>query len=127
VFISWENEAFLVVDQFGKDKFEIVAPSVSILAEPPVAVVDKNVERHKTSEVAAAYLKYLYSPEGQEIAAKHHYRPRSKEVAAGHANSFPAVELFTVDEQFGGWAKATKDHFADGAGFDQIYSGGSTK
>jgi sulfate/thiosulfate transport system substrate-binding protein len=127
VLLSWENEAALILKESGADKFEIIAPSVSILAEPPVTVVDKNVDKRGTGEVARAYLTYLYSPEGQEIAAKHHYRPRSKEVAAGYANSFPAIELFTVDEQFGGWKKATKDHFADGASFDQLYATGSDK
>ena len=122
VLISWENEAALILKESGADKYEIIAPKRSILAEPPVAVVEKNASRHKTSEVAKAYLGYLYSPAGQEIAAKHHYRPRSKEVAAGYANSFPAIELVTVDELFGGWQKAQKDHFADGASFDQIYA-----
>jgi sulfate/thiosulfate transport system substrate-binding protein len=122
VLLSWENEAAMVLKESGADKFEIVAPKLSILAEPPVAVVEKNATRHKTNAVAKAYLQYLYSPEGQEIAAKHHYRPRSKEVAAGYSNSFPAIELFTVSDTFGGWDKAQKEHFVDGASFDQIYS-----
>lgn len=120
--ISWENEAALILKESGADKFEIVSPKISILAEPPVAVVEKNTERRKTSEVAKAYLQYLYSPEGQEIAAKNHYRPRAKEVASGYSNSFPAIDLFTIDEVFGGWSKAQRDHFADGASFDQIYA-----
>ena len=124
VLISWENEAALILKESGADKFEIIAPKVSIQAEPPVTVVDKNAERHKTTEVARAYVEYLYSPEGQELAAKHHYRPRSKEVAAGYASSFPDIQLFTVDELFGGWQKAQKDHFSDGASFDQIYAHG---
>jgi sulfate/thiosulfate-binding protein len=124
VFISWENEAFLVVNQFGKDKFEIVAPSVSILAEPPVAVVDKNASKHGTSKVAEAYLKYLYSDEAQEIIAKNHYRPRNAAVAAKYAGSFPKIKLFTIDEVFGGWQKAQKTHFEDNAVYDQIYLAG---
>ncbi|MET0344222.1 MAG: sulfate ABC transporter substrate-binding protein [Polyangiales bacterium] len=124
VLLSWENEGALILKESGADKYEVVAPKISILAEPPVAVVDKNVDKHKTREVAEAYLKYLYTPEGQTIAAKNYYRPRSKEVAAGQVNSFPQIELFTIDDVFGGWAKATKDHFADGAGFDQIYGSG---
>jgi sulfate/thiosulfate transport system substrate-binding protein len=120
--ISWENEAALILKESGADKFEIVSPKISILAEPPVAVVEKNTERHKTTEIARAYLQYLYSPEGQEIAAKNHYRPRSKEVASGYSNSFPAIDLFTIDEMFGGWSKAQKEHFVDGASFDQIYA-----
>ncbi len=121
VFISWENEAFLAINELGKDKFELVVPSLSILAEPPVTVVDKNAEKHGTKEVAEGYLKYLYSPEGQEIAAKNYYRPRDKEVAAKHASQFPNVNLFTIDEVFGGWQKAQKKHFNDGGLFDQIY------
>ena len=121
VFLSWENEAFLAINQLGKDKFEIVVPSISILAEPPVAVVDKVVDRKGTRQVAEAYLKNLYGKEGQEIAAKHYYRPRDPEVAKAHAETFPNVKLFTIDEQFGGWAKAQKEHFSDGGVFDQIY------
>jgi sulfate/thiosulfate transport system substrate-binding protein len=121
VFISWENEAFLAMKELGKDKFEMVVPSISILAEPTVAVVDKVVDKHGTRQVAEAYLKYLYSPEGQEIAAKHYYRPRSKEVAAKYSKQFPKIKLFTINDVFGGWAKAQKAHFDDGGTFDQIY------
>jgi sulfate/thiosulfate-binding protein len=121
VLLAWENEAFLAVNELGKDKFEIVVPSVSILAEPPVAVVDKVAEKHGTHDIAQAYLEYLYSNEGQELAAKHYYRPRSKEVAAKYAATFPKVDLFTIDEVFGGWQKVQKTHFADGGVFDQIY------
>jgi sulfate/thiosulfate-binding protein len=124
VFISWENEAFLVVNQFGKDKFEIVAPSVSILAEPPVTVVDKNASKHGTSKVAEAYLKFLYTDEGQEIIAKNHYRPRSAAVAQKYAGSFPKINLFTIDEVFGGWQKAQKTHFDDNAVYDQVILAG---
>ena len=120
VLISWENEAFLATNELGKGKFEIVVPSISILAEPTVAVVQKNAEKHGTEKVAEAYLKYLYSPEGQEIAAENYYRPRLKEVAAKYANKFPKVDLFTVAE-FGGWRKAQKEFFGDGGVFDQIY------
>ena len=121
VLISWENEAHLATNELGKGKFEIVTPSVSILAEPPVAVVDKIAKKHGTTEVATAYLKYLYSPEGQELAAKNYYRPTSKEVATKYAKQFAQTKLFTVDQVFGGWAKAQKTHFADGGVFDQIY------
>ncbi len=121
VLLAWENEAFLAVNELGKDKFEIVVPSLSILAEPPVAVVDKVVDRKGTRRVAEEYLKYLYTPEGQEIAAKNYYRPRDKKVAAKYAKVFPKVRLFTIDEVFGGWRKAQKSHFADGGVFDQIY------
>jgi sulfate/thiosulfate-binding protein len=121
VFLSWENEAFLAINELGKDKFEIVVPSISILAEPPVAVVDKVVDRKGTHQVAEAYLKGLYGKEGQEIAARHYYRPRDPEVARKHAETFPNVKLFTIDEQFGGWTKAQKAHFGDGGVFDQIY------
>ncbi len=121
VFISWENEAFLILKEFGADKFEIVAPSISILAEPPVSLVDKNADKHGTRKVAEEYLKFLYTPEGQEIAARNFYRPRLPEVAAKHAAKFPTLALFTIDEVFGGWAKAQKTHFADRAVFDQIY------
>jgi sulfate/thiosulfate-binding protein len=122
VFVSWENEALLATKELGPDKFEIVVPSTSILAEPTVAVVDKVVDRRGTREVAQAYLQYLYAPEGQELAAKHHYRPTDKAVAARHAARFPRVELFTIDAVFGGWAQAQKTHFADGGTFDQIYT-----
>ncbi len=121
VFISWENEAYLAVNQLGKDKFEIVIPSVSILAEPPVAVVDRNASRHGTLKAAQEYLNYLYSDEGQEIAAKHYYRPRVESVAKKYADKFQLVSLFTIDEVFGGWQKAQKKHFADKGTFDQIY------
>jgi len=123
VLLAWENEAFLAVNELGKDKFEIIVPSLSILAEPPVSVVDKVVDRKGTRKVAEAYLKYLYSPEGQEIAAKNYYRPRDKKVAAKYAKQFPKVKLVTIDDTFGGWRKAQKTHFEDGGVFDQIYSG----
>lgn len=121
VLIAWENEAFLAVNEVGKDKFEIVAPSLSILAEPPVAVVDKVVEKRGTRLTAQAYLDYLYSPEGQQIAAKHYYRPRDAKVAAQFAERFPKLKLVNIDDTFGGWQKAQKTHFADGGTFDQIY------
>jgi len=122
VFVSWENEALLATKELGPDKFEIVVPSTSILAEPTVTLVDKVVDRRGTREVAQAYLQYLYAPEGQELAAKHHYRPTDQAVAARHAARFPKVELFTIDEVFGGWTQAQKTHFADGGTFDQIYT-----
>ncbi|MDB6020883.1 MAG: transporter permease, partial [Pedosphaera sp.] len=122
VLIAWENEALASVSESGKDKFEIVVPSLSILAEPPVAVVEKFARRHGNEAVAKAYLEYLYSPEGQEIAAHNFFRPRLEAVAQKHAGEFPQVKLFTVDEVFGGWQKAQKTHFADGGTFDQIYS-----
>ncbi|WP_438479134.1 sulfate ABC transporter substrate-binding protein [Oleiharenicola lentus] len=122
VFISWENEAFLAVKEFGADKFEIVVPSLSILAQPTVSVVDKVVKKKGTEEVAKAYLEYLYSDEGQDIAGKNYYRPTSEAAKAKYASSFPKVELFTIDQAFGGWTKAAKDHFSDGATFDQIYA-----
>jgi len=124
VLLAWENEAFLAVNELGKDKFEIVVPSLSILAEPPVTVVDKVVDKKGTRKLAEEYLKYLYTPEGQEIAAKHYYRPRDKKVAAKYAKVFPKVKFVTIDDTFGGWRKAQKAHFADGGVFDQIYSGG---
>ena len=124
VLLAWENEAILAVRELGPDKFEIVVPSVSILAQPPVAVVDKVVDRHGTRKVAEAYLHYLYTDEGQEIAAKNHYRPISEKTAKKYAAQFPKVKLFTVDEVFGGWAKAQKTHFADGGSFDRIYQPG---
>jgi sulfate/thiosulfate-binding protein len=124
VLVAWENEALLAARQLGVGKFEIIPPSVSILAEPPVAVVDRVTTKHKTAAVARAYLEYLYSPEGQEIAARHFYRPRSGPIAAKYANQFPKVQLFTIDAMFGGWAKAQAAHFADGAIFDQIYAPG---
>jgi len=121
VFISWENEAYLAIKELGPGKLEIVTPSISILAEPPVAVVDKVVDRRKTREVATAYLHYLYSLEGQEIAGKHFYRPRDPGVAAKYDKQFTDVKLFTIDEVFGGWDKAQAAHFNDGGVFDQIY------
>ena len=121
VLIAWENEAFLSLDQFGADKYEIVVPSLSILAEPPVAVVDKVVDKKGTREVAQAYLDYLYTKEGQEIAAQNYYRPRDKEVAEKYKDKFPDIKLVTVDNEFGGWTKAQATHFADGGTFDQIY------
>jgi len=124
VLIAWENEALLAIKELGPGKFEVVAPSLSILAEPPVAVVDKVAGKHGTKAVAQAYLEYLYTDAGQEIAAKHFYRPRSATVAAKYASQFPKVQLVTVDEVFGGWKKAQAAHFADGALFDQIYQPG---
>jgi len=124
VLLAWENEAFLAVNELGKDKLELVVPSISILAEPPVAVVDNVAARHGTATVAKAYLDFIYSPEGQEIAAKNYYRPRSKEVAAKYDKQFPHLTLFTVDEVFGGWQKAQKKHFDEGGTFDQIYQPG---
>lgn len=121
VLIAWENEAYLAVNELGKDKFEIVYPSVSILAEPPVTVVDKNVDKHGTREVANEYLKFLYTEKGQEISAKNYFRPRNQTVLAKYQNQFPKLEMFTIDELAGGWAKAQKTHFADGGVFDQIY------
>jgi sulfate/thiosulfate-binding protein len=126
VLLAWENEAYLALQE-AKDKVEIVTPSISILAEPPVAVVDKNVDRKGTRAVAEAYLQYLYSPEGQEIAAKHHYRPRDAKVAAKYHGQFAGVKLFTIDEAFGGWQAAQKAHFADGGTFDQIYKPGARR
>ncbi|WP_019449947.1 sulfate ABC transporter substrate-binding protein [Cupriavidus sp. BIS7] len=124
VLIAWENEAILAVKELGPDKFDIVAPSVSILAEPPVAVVDKVVDKKGTRKAAEAYLQFLYTDEGQEIAAKNYYRPISEKVATKYAANFPKVKLFTIDEVFGGWAKAQKAHFADGGSFDQVYQPG---
>ncbi|WHH57500.1 sulfate ABC transporter substrate-binding protein [Petroclostridium sp. X23] len=122
VLITWENEAFLAKREFGEGKFEIVVPSISILAEPPVAVVDSVVDKKGTRKIAEAYLEYLYSDQGQEIAAKNYYRPRNEEVAEKYANQFPKMELFTIDEVFGGWSKAQKEHFDDGGIFDRIYT-----
>lgn len=121
VLLAWENEAFLSLKEFGTDKFEIVVPSLSILAEPPVTIVDKVVDKKGTREVAQAYLDYLYSEEGQEIAAKHFYRPRLESVAKKHEKQFPKIELLEIDKNFGGWQKAQKTHFADGGTFDEIY------
>jgi sulfate transport system substrate-binding protein len=121
VFISWENEAFLAVQELGPGKFEIVVPSLSILAEPPISIVDKVVDKKGTRKAAEAYVRFWYTPEAQEIAAKNFYRPVDPGVAAKYAKQFPKVELLTVDETFGGWHNAQKVHFADGGVFDQIY------
>lgn len=123
VMINWENEALLLVEELGPERFDIVVPSVSILAEPTVAWVDRNVERRGTREVAEAYLRFLYEPEAQEMAARHHFRPRDPAVAVRFAAHFPEVELFTIDELFGGWARAQAVHFNEGGVFDQIYLG----
>jgi sulfate/thiosulfate-binding protein len=122
VFISWENEAFLAVKELGPDRFDIVVPSLSILAEPPVTVVDRNADKKGTRAVAQAYLEYLYSPEGQDLAGQNYYRPTDPKAAAKYEKTFTQVKLFTIDEVFGGWAKAQKTHFADGGVFDQIYT-----
>jgi sulfate/thiosulfate-binding protein len=124
VLIAWENEAFLLTKEVGRDRFEVVVPSVSILAEPPVALVDRNADKHGTRAAAQAYLEFLYTDEAQAIAAKHHYRPGSPKVAATHANEFPKVSLFTIGDVFGGWRKAQKAHFDDGGTFDRIYKPG---
>ena len=121
VLLSWENEAHLALKEFGADKFEIIYPSESILAEPPVAVVDKIAAKHGTTAVATAYLNYLYSDEGQDIAARNFYRPRNEKVAAKYAAQFPKLTLFNIDQTFGGWQKAQPKHFGDGGVFDQIY------
>ncbi|HWM89202.1 MAG TPA: sulfate ABC transporter substrate-binding protein [Thermoanaerobaculia bacterium] len=122
VLLAWENEALLAVKEIGKGQFQIIAPSVSILAEPPVTVVDKVANKKKTAAVALAYLQFLYTPQGQEIAAKHYYRPRLPAVAQKYAQQFPQVQLFNIQE-FGGWTKAQQTHFADGGIFDKIYEG----
>jgi sulfate transport system substrate-binding protein len=124
VFLAWENEALLAINELGPGKVDVIVPSISILAEPPVAIVDTVVDKKGTREVARAYLEYLYTPTGQDIAAKHYYRPRNGQVAAKYAKQFPAVKLFTIDEVFGGWARAQREHFDDGGLFDQIYSPG---
>lgn len=121
VLLAWENEAFLAQKELGAGKFEIVVPSLSILAEPPVTVVDKFAKKHGTETVAKAYLEYLYSEEGQEIAAKNYYRPTLESVAKKYEPQFPKVNLIKIDEFFGGWQKAQKVHFSDGGTFDQIY------
>jgi sulfate transport system substrate-binding protein len=121
VLLGWENEAIMAVNEIGKGQVELVVPSLSILAEPPVTVVDKFANKHGTKDVAHAYLEFLYSPEGQEIAARHYYRPRLDAVAKRYEAKFPKLELFTIDDVFGGWQKAHVKHFADGALFDQIY------
>ena len=121
VLLAWENEAFLAQKEFGKDKFEIVAPPLSILAEPPIAVVDTVADKKGTRAAAEAYLKYWYTKEGQEIAARNFYRPRDADIAKKYETSFAKVDLFTIDDVFGGWTKAQKTHFAEGGVFDQIY------
>lgn len=121
VLLAWENEAYLAVKELGPEKVEIVTPSLSILAEPPVTLVDKVADRHGTRKVAEAYLQYLYSEEGQDIAGRHYYRPIDKKAAAKYARTFAPVKLVTIDEVFGGWQKAQKAHFEDGGSFDQIY------
>ncbi len=121
VFISWENEAFLAKKEFGEDKFQIIVPSLSILAQPTVSVVDKVVDKKGTRKVAEAYLQYLYSEEGQDIAGRNFYRPTGAAAKAKYGSQFPKIELFTIDQAFGGWTKAKKDHFSDGGTFDQIY------
>lgn len=123
VLLAWENEAFLAVNELGRDKFEIIVPSVSILAEPPVSIIDRVVDRKGTRKVAEEYLRYLYSPEGQEIAARNYYRPTDKKIAGKYARQFPKVKLVTIDNTFGGWMSAQKTHFADGGVFDQIITG----
>jgi sulfate/thiosulfate-binding protein len=124
VLLSWENEAFLALKELGADKVEVVTPSISILAEPPVSLVDTVAAKHGTTEVAKAYLQFLFSDDGQEIGARNYYRPRSAKVAAKYADHFPKLQLFTIDELFGGWQKAQKRHFEDGGVFDQIYTPG---
>jgi sulfate transport system substrate-binding protein len=124
VLLSWENEAYLALDQLGRDKYEIVYPSTSILAEPPVSIVDKNVDRHGTRKVAQAYLQFLYSKQGQQIEAKNYYRPRDAAVMAQFKKQFPDIRMYTIDGAFGGWTKAQATHFADGGVFDQIYKPG---
>ena len=120
VLIAWENEAYLAIKELGPDKFDLVTPSLSILAEPPVSLVDKVVDKRGTRKVAQAYLEFIYTTEGQEIAAKHYYRPRDAKVAAQYSKQFAPVKLITIDEVFGGWQKAQKTHFSDGGVFDQI-------
>ena len=122
VLLAWENEALLAIKELGPDKFDIVAPSLSILAEPPVAVIDKNVDKKGTRAVAQAYLEFLYSAEGQDLAGQNYYRPIDPKAAAKYASQFPKLKLFTIDEVFGGWAKAQKTHFGDGGVFDQIFT-----
>ncbi len=124
VLLAWESEAFLAIHELGNDRIEVVVPSLSILAEPPVAVVDRAAHKHGAAAAAQAYLEYHYSPEGQEIAAKHYYRPRLKEVMAKHQSRFPKLELLTIDAAFGGWRAAEKKHFDEGGTFDQIYRPG---
>ncbi len=123
VFISWENEALLAINKLGKDQFEIILPSVSILAEPPVALIDANVDKHGTRHVAEAYLNFLYTGAGQAICAKHYYRPQDEKIARQFAGQFPQVTMFTIDDDFGGWQAAQEKHFGAGGIFDQIYTG----
>ena len=123
VLLSWENEAMLILEEFGRDQYEIVRPSISILAEPTVAIVDEVARKRGTEALARAYLDYLYSPEGQRLAARHHFRPRDPALLAEYRTAFPSLELFTVDEMFGGWDKAQAEHFADGGRFDAIFAG----
>lgn len=125
VLLAWENEAILALKELGPDKFEIIAPSISILAEPPVAIIDKVVDKRGTRKVAQAYLDYLYTEEGQEIAARHYYRPRLDKVARKYEKQFPKIALINIDQAFGGWKTATIVHFVDGASFDQIYQPGA--
>jgi len=125
VLLSWENEAYLALNELGKDKVEVITPSISILAEPPVSLVDQIAAKHGTTEVAKAYLQFLYTPAGQEIGARNYYRPRLAAVAAKYAARFPKVNLFTIDDTFGGWQKAQKRHFDDGGVFDKIYTPGT--
>lgn len=122
--ITWENEAYLTLREYGADRFEIITPSASILAEPPVTVVDKVAQKHGTEAIAKAYLEYLYSPEGQELAARHYYRPRDAAVLARYAAQFPQLELFTLADIAGDWNKAQTTHFAEGGVFDQLYQPG---
>ena len=121
VLLDWENQAELTINEVGKGKYEIVVPSISILAEPPVAVIDKNADRRGTRKIAEMYLNFLYSPIGQDMAARHYYRPRDEEILNKYADNFVAVEMFTIDDVFGGWKKAQETHFNDGGVFDQIY------
>ena len=123
VLIAWESEAFLLAEELGKDRFEIVTPASSILAEPPVAVVDRFADKHGTRKLAEAYLEFIYTPQAQEIVARHGYRPRLEQAAAKHPGGFPKLTLFTIDEVFGGWRKAQKTHFDEGGVFDQLYTG----
>ena len=125
VLLAWENEAILALKELGPGKFEIIAPSLSILAEPPVAIIDKVADKKGTRKVAQAYLEYLYSDEGQEIAARHYYRPRDEKIAKKYEKQFPKIALISIDQAFGGWKKATQAHFADGGSFDQIYQPGA--
>ena len=122
VLLSWENEALLATQGLGKDKYDIVYPSISILAEPSVAIVDKTVDKNGNRQLARGYLNFLYSPLGQELAVKHYFRPRNPQVAAKYAAQFPKIKLFSINDVFGGWAKAQKIHFVNGAVFDQIYT-----